>query len=74
MLTEQKIKEIHQLSIDDAVQLLQELVERIGVVSQSDYVKIMDFKQSRTELNRKMDSKIIKNVKIGGIRFPIIND
>lgn len=73
MLTEQQVNNIHKLSDEDALQVLREIIEKLGIVSQVDYMSITGFNYTRTELNRRMDLGKIKYVKIGGVKYPLIN-
>lgn len=73
-ITETQKNNIHKLSIDDCIEVLYECIERLGGVSQDDYKKITGYKYSRQNLVLDMKKGKVKNIKIGRIRFPIIND
>jgi len=72
-LTEKQVKNIHNLSFTDASQVFDELIERLGIVSQSKYIKVTGYDKSRQMLRLDMISGKISFKEIGKIRFPIIN-
>jgi hypothetical protein len=73
-ITEKQRNNIYNLPTEDLIDILYECIESLGVFSQVEYMKIVGYKHSRTNLNLDMDKGKIKCVKIGGIRLPIINE
>jgi hypothetical protein len=73
-ITETQKNNIHKLSIDDCIEVLYECIERLGVVSQDDYKNITGYKYSRQNLVLDMKSGKVRFIKLGRIRFPIINN
>ena len=74
MITEKQLNNIHKLSFTDASKVLEELIEHLGIVSQSEYKEIMNYKKSRQMLRLEMNSGKIPSIKIGKTRYPIINN
>ena len=69
----EKRTNIQNMSLDDSIYLINECIERLGLVSQAEYVKITGYKYSRQNLVEDLKKGKIKSIKIGRIRFPIIN-
>ena len=72
-LTEKQKFNIQQLSVDDCIEILDECKERLGIVSQVEYIKIINYPYSRENLVQDMKKGKIKYYEICGRRFPIIN-
>jgi tRNA (Thr-GGU) A37 N-methylase len=73
-LTENQKANIQKLSINNCIEILDECKERLGLVSQIEYIKIVAYKHTRQNLNNDLKSGKIKNWLFCGIRYPIIND
>ena len=73
-LTEKQKSNIQKLSVEDCIEILDECKERLGLVSQSEYKKIMCWNKSREQLVNDIKSGKIKSWKIDRIRYLIIND
>lgn len=73
MLTEKQIIAIQNMSFEDASQTFDELVERLGLVSQSEYMEAMGIKYNQSYINELMRLGKIPHKKIGKFRFPMIN-
>ena len=73
-LTEQQKNNISKLSVEDSLELMYELKERLGIVPQKEYIQIIDYPYSRQNLDREMRDGKIKHFKIGTRRYPFIND
>ena len=73
-LTEKQKNNIHNLDSEETIEILYECIERLGVVSQVEYMKITAYPYSRQSLVNDMKTGKVKNVKIGGRRLPYIND
>ena len=72
MVTDKQIANLHKLESDDLITIMHECAEALGVVSVSDYCKIMN--TDRFRLNRRINGNQVKYVKIAGNKFPIINE
>jgi len=73
-LTEKQKSNIQKLSVEDCLEILDECKERLGLVSQFEYKKIMCWNKSREQLVNDIKSGKIKSWKIDRIRYLIIND
>ena len=73
-ITENQRNNIHKLSFTDAIEVFNELIEHLGIVSQKEYVKIMGYTKTRQNLREDMIKGKIKSVKIGHTRYPVINE
>ena len=72
-ITDIQRNNIQKLSFTDASEAFDELVERLGIVSQQDYIIITAYEKTRQNLRLDMISGEIPSKKIGKIRFPMIN-
>ena len=73
-LTEKQKSNIQKLSVEDCIESLDLHKKRLGLVSQSEYKKIMCWNKSREQLVNDIKSRKIKSWKIDRIRYLIIND
>jgi len=73
-LTEKQKANIQKLSIEDCIESLELHKKRLGLVSQAEYKKIMQWNKSREQLVNDIKSGKIKSWKIDRIRYLIIND
>jgi hypothetical protein len=73
-LTEKQKENIQKLSIDDCIEIIYECEERLGLVSQVSYCKIMNWTKSRETLDNYIRLGKIKSMKLCGRTLLIIND
>jgi len=71
-LTDNQIKNIHNLDTDTCIKILLECVERLGLSSVDEYSKVMCISKRNTYL--KIKENKIKSIKINEIILAIIND
>ena len=74
ILTEKETKAIQKMSVEKTIEVLDACKERLGMVSQKEYIEIMKYPYSRQNLVLDMEKGKIKSWKIGKIRYPILND
>lgn len=72
-LTENQKTNIQKLSVEDCIEILDECKERLGLVSQIEYMQIMCWNKSRESLVNDIKSGKIKHWKLGRVRYLIIN-
>lgn len=73
-LTSKQKRNIQNLDVETTIELLYECKERLGIVSQSEYVKIMDYQYSRQQLNNEMKSGKVKFINWCGVKHPYVNE
>jgi hypothetical protein len=70
-LTENQKSNIQKLSVEDCIEILYECKERLGIVSQTDYIKIVCYPYSRQQLNNDFKSGKIKFIDFCGHKYQI---
>lgn len=73
-LTANQKANIQKLSVEDCIEILYECKQRLRVVSQTEYVKIVCYPYSRQQLNNDFKSGKIKYLDFCGTKYPLIND